>query len=68
MVFSENSKQAQEVFGFYRGLILDLLEQELGEQKNWNFIRSRILKILSQDRGLEFKILEIIENTNSRVV
>lgn len=55
------ANRIRETFGFYRGLILDLLEQELGDDKNWSFIRSRILKILSPDRGLEHKILEILE-------
>lgn len=62
MSVQSEEKKIKEVFSFYRGLILDLLEQELGDQKNWNFIRARILKILSQDRGLEFKILEIINS------
>ncbi|MBK8202397.1 MAG: hypothetical protein IPK68_08845 [Bdellovibrionales bacterium] len=52
--------EVREVFSFYRGLILDLFEQELGDAKNWQFIRSRLLKILSPERGLEAKVLETI--------
>lgn len=60
MAKQSESERVQEVFSFYRGLILDMLEQELSEQQSWNFIRSRILRALSQDRGLECRILEII--------
>jgi hypothetical protein len=53
--------QIKEVFSFYRGLILDLLEQEMGQSPNWPFIRSRLLKILSQDRGLEAKVMQLLK-------
>lgn len=55
-------QKINEVFSFYRGLILDLFEQELGTEKKWPFIRSRLLKILSSERGLEFKITEIMKH------
>lgn len=53
-------KEVKEVFSFYRGLILDLFEQELGDAKNWQFVRSRLLKVLSPERGLEAKVLETL--------
>jgi hypothetical protein len=53
-------QEVKEVFSFYRGLILDLFEQELGDAKNWQFIRSRLLKVLSPERGLEAKVVEIL--------
>jgi hypothetical protein len=42
------------------GMILDLFEQEMGEEKDWPFIRSRLLKIPSPDRGLESKVFETL--------
>jgi hypothetical protein len=61
-MLQENSEeQLREVFSFYRGLILDLLEQEMGNSPNWPFLRSRVLKILSQDRGLEAKVMQVMK-------
>lgn len=54
------AKQIKETFNFYRGLLLDLFEQELGDTKKWPFIRSRLLKFLSSERGLEAKVMEIV--------
>lgn len=48
--------QVREIFSFYRSLILDLLEQDIGDLKSWPYLRSRILRALSSDRGLEYKI------------
>ncbi|WP_413612921.1 hypothetical protein [Bdellovibrio sp. HCB-110] len=63
----ETQKQITETFCFYRGLIIDLFEQEVGTDKNWPFIRSRLLKILSPDRGLEAKIIAIVQRNSKRV-
>ena len=60
MLHKRQEQKIREVFSFYRGLILDLFEQEVGDGKNWPFIRSRLLKILSPDRGLESKVFETI--------
>ena len=57
--------QIQETFSFYRGLIMDLLEQDYGTQTNWQFVRNRLLKILSANRGLEGKIIEILDKSKS---
>ena len=51
--------QLLEVVDFYRGLILDIVEQELGCTDNWTFVRSRLLKTLG-DRGLVGKIKELL--------
>lgn len=61
MLQDNSQEQLREVFSFYRGLLLDLLEQEMGQSPNWPFIRGRILKILSQDRGLEAKVMQTIK-------
>ncbi len=58
MLTKRKEQKIREVFGFYRGMILDLFENELGEEKKWPFIRSRLLKILSPERGLESKVFE----------
>jgi hypothetical protein len=55
-------QQIQEVFSFYRSLTIELFEQELGEEKNWPFLRSRLLKIFSPERGLEAKVINIINS------
>lgn len=52
--------EVKELFSFYRGLVLDVFEQELGESKNWQQVRSRLLKILSPDRGLEAKVIKTL--------
>lgn len=62
------AKKAKELFQFYRGMILDACEQEAGENTKWNYLRSRLLKLLSPERGLECKIIELIleaEDDNS---
>lgn len=43
---------------FYRGIILDAVEQEFSETPQWPFLRRRLLKALG-DRGLSGKIEEI---------
>jgi hypothetical protein len=48
-----------ETFDFYRGLILETFEQEVGDQPNWPLIRSRVLKCMG-DRGLEGKLRELL--------
>ena len=51
-----------EVLDFYRGLILDMIEQELGGTDNWPFLRGRLLKALG-DRGLVGRMTEVIEDS-----
>lgn len=50
-----------EALAFYRGLILDSVEQELGGEANWPFLRGRLLKSMG-DRGLAGRIREILNN------
>lgn len=54
-------KNIKETISFYRAIILDLVEQECGEQKNWKFIRGRLLKALGES-GLEGRLISIIKN------
>lgn len=48
-----------EVTDFYRGFVMDIAEQELGSNENWQFVRGRLLKALG-DRGLVGKLREVI--------
>ncbi len=50
-----------EVVDQYRSMIMDPIEQELGDNPNWMYIRSRLLKALG-DRGLSGRITEILES------
>ncbi len=52
------SLRFSETFDFYRGLILETFEQEVGDQHNWPIIRSRVLRCMG-DRGLEGKLREL---------
>lgn len=54
------AKKIKEVFELYRGFILDAAEQEVGESKKWSYLRSRLLRLLSPDRGLESKVIEVV--------
>jgi len=47
-------------FDLYRGFILAVCEQQYGDTDNWPFVRSNLLKLLSDQRGLEAKITEIL--------
>jgi len=50
-----------EVVDQYRSMILDPVEQEVGDSPNWKFLRSRLLKALG-DRGLSGRIVEILDD------
>jgi hypothetical protein len=52
-------RQLLEVVSFYKGIVLDSVEQACGEDTNWTYIRSRLLKAFG-DRGMEGRIREII--------
>jgi len=52
-------RQIIETIGFYRGLLLDSVEHEMGGDPKWGYLRSRMLKILG-DRGLEGRVQEIL--------
>jgi hypothetical protein len=60
MTSNQKAKKIQEIMEFYRGLILDACEHEMADEKKWRYLRSRLLKLLSADRGLEHKILVIV--------
>lgn len=51
--------EIEEAIDFYRGLILDLAEQEFLDSPKWPFIRGRLLKALG-DRGLSGRVREIL--------
>ena len=54
-------RQLLEVIDQYRSMIIDPIEQEMGDSPNWLYIRSRLLKALG-DRGLSGRIREIVAN------
>lgn len=54
-------QRVKDVIDQYRSMILDPVEQELGESPNWKFLRSRLLKAMG-DRGLAGRIFEILDN------
>lgn len=57
-------EQLLESVNFYRGVVLDSVEQELGDTPNWKFMRTRILRAFG-DRGLEGRICRILEGTHN---
>lgn len=56
----QKAKRIQELFRFYRSLILDSCEQEIGDERKWKYLRGRLLQQLSPERGLEAKVLEVL--------
>jgi hypothetical protein len=50
-----------EAIDQYRSIILDPVQQELGDTPNWKFLRSRLLKALG-DRGLAGRIRETLSD------
>lgn len=62
---SQNSFQKDlilEALDYYRGIILDAVEQEFGHSESWPRVRSRLLKALG-DRGLSNRIQIILEGS-----
>lgn len=55
---------AREIIGFYRGLVLDGIEAEIGEEPSWKYIRGRVLKAFGES-GLEGKIVALIKNNQT---
>jgi hypothetical protein len=49
-----------KVIELYRGMILDVVEQECGDSPRWQFIRNRLLRFLGQS-GLHGKITLLLE-------
>lgn len=49
----------EQTISFYRGMVLDCVENVLDGDPEWPATRSKLLKVLG-DRGLEGKIREII--------
>ena len=56
-------KQVVETVDFYRGIILDIAEQEWGESPHWSHLRSRLLKAFGE-RGLQGRITAILSDAN----
>lgn len=52
---------------FAQGSILLLFEQSLGHEPEWKFVRSRLLKIFSTDRGLRRRIADIVDSALAEV-
>lgn len=55
------NEKIKAILDFYRGLVLDAVESEITEIWRWRPLRSRLLKALG-DRGLEGKLLELIDS------
>lgn len=53
--------QTAEIMRTYQGLILDVLEQNFGEHKSWQGVRSRVLRLLG-DNGLSKRVQELVED------
>ena len=54
-------KNIKELVGFYRGMTIDAVEQEMEKSPEWQqYIRPRLLKIFG-DRGLEGKLIALIQ-------
>ncbi len=57
-----------DAIGFYRGLVLDSVEQEMGlNDERWKFVRGRLLKCFG-DRGLQGKVTEGFVRHRQRLV
>lgn len=61
----ELQRKLMDVVDQYRSMILDPVEQEMGDSPNWKYIRSRLLKALG-DRGLGGRIYEVINTQFSK--
>lgn len=48
-----------DVVDQYRSMILDPVEQAVGDSQEWKYLRSRILKAMG-DRGLAGRIREVL--------
>ena len=57
-------EQVKAWVNFYRGQVLDLVEQELADSPQWPFVRNKLLKIFG-DRGLEEKVISILSPSSS---
>jgi hypothetical protein len=54
-------RRLHEVVDQYRSMIIDPVEQEMGNNPNWKYLRSRLLKALGE-RGLSARITEVINS------
>jgi hypothetical protein len=57
----ENHKQLKDIMAHYRALLMDEFHLELGETPRWKQIRTRVLRLLSPDRGLEMRLRDLID-------
>lgn len=53
-------EQIKLIFDHYRGMILNIAELNI-DPRAWPKVRAHLLKLLSQDRGLEDKIMKAIK-------
>lgn len=59
-------RQIIDVVDQYRSMILDPVEQEMGDSPSWKYVRSRLLKALG-DRGLAGRLLEVIHTQFKKI-
>lgn len=57
--FNLQTNQLIEAVAFYQSLVLDCVQQELGDHPSWPGVRSRILRAFG-DRGLTNRVREIM--------
>ena len=60
--FPQSQKRILEGLDFYRGLIIDAVEQEASNLASWPYLRSRLLKCLGE-KGLEGFLKTIIADS-----
>jgi hypothetical protein len=58
-ISSHQTERLLEMIAFYRGLVLDACEADMGNSPNWKFLRSRLLKLFGE-KGMEQKVLQIM--------
>jgi hypothetical protein len=54
------TEQVSEIMRTYTGLVMEVLEQNFGHDKNWQGARSRVLRLLG-DNGLSKRVRELFE-------
>lgn len=59
---SNKSQHVNEILRTYQGLLLDVLEESFGQDKSWQSIRSRVLRLLG-DNGLGKRIRELVTSS-----
>ncbi len=52
-------ERALQIVDYYRSIVMDIVEQELGSASNWQFLRGRLLNALG-DKGLSGRLRELL--------